>query len=205
MFIQGYYQTSGHMRPVLHNQFKTAALHIADTVEMLLHHSSYPYDIVHAQKALLHTNGFVTCRFKRKKGAYYISIRSRSGIETWTSHPVNMNQQEIQYDFTKSPSMAFGNNVIQVKKGVWAFHSGDINQDGCIDEFDYTAITTSYLDFIFGYKRTDINGDGNVDLLDVQLLEKVLDVNKDHYVNELDYDFLKKHPSRQIHIKRPMN
>lgn len=57
MFIQGYYQTSGHMRPVLHNQFKTAALHIADTVEMLLHHSSYPYDIVHAQKALLHTNG----------------------------------------------------------------------------------------------------------------------------------------------------
>jgi hypothetical protein len=61
--------------------------------------------------------------------------------------------------------------MIQIEPGVWAFYSGDVNQDGLIDLTDYSVWESDYLNFAFGDYITDLNGDGLVDLTDYSLWE----------------------------------
>jgi hypothetical protein len=57
--------------------------------------------------------------------------------------------------------------MVEVDPGVWAFYSGEINQDENIDLLDVALMEDDINNFQFGYFATDINGDGNVDLLDL--------------------------------------
>ncbi|MBK7761957.1 MAG: hypothetical protein IPI46_01110 [Bacteroidetes bacterium] len=193
------------MKPVLHNQGKTNNLLIVDTLHVLVHSKNYPYETLHSYQAILSTNGILNCTIKSMDGKYFISIKTRRGIETWTSHPIKLNKKHVKYNFTRSSSQAYGKNMIQVEYGKWAFLSGDVNQDGFIDFFDFTLIDKSYMDFIFGFNRSDINGDGNVDLYDKIFIEKFLDLNQDQIVDQLDEKILIKNPHLSIHVKRPMN
>ena len=54
---------------------------------------------------------------------------------------------------------------------VWAFYSGDINQDGNIDLADFPFLDSGIVGGYFGYYAADLNGDGNVDLADFPLLD----------------------------------
>jgi hypothetical protein len=57
-----------------------------------------------------------------------------------------------------------GNNQVQVEPGVWAFYTGDLNQDDFIDGNDFPAFDTdSYNGVNSVYAATDMNGDGFVD------------------------------------------
>ena len=64
------------------------------------------------------------------------------------------------------------NNQSEVSPGVWAFYTGDINQDENADLFDLSILETDITNFQSGYFATDLNGDGNVDLLDNPVLEE---------------------------------
>ena len=66
---------------------------------------------------------------------------------------------------------AYGDNQAQVEPGVFALYSGDINQDGFIDIFDYPAFETDQLNLAMGYLPTDLNGDGFVDIFDYPVFE----------------------------------
>jgi hypothetical protein len=77
----------------------------------------------------------------------------------------------IPYDFSISRSNSYGNNVTEVENDIWAFYTGELNNDNNIDLIDLAFLETDISTFSFGYKNSDINGDGNVDLLDSPMIE----------------------------------
>ena len=96
---------------------------------------------------------------------YYIVLRHRNSIETWSSKPVLM-LDNVKYDFTSSISQAFGNNLKWIGNVACIF-SGDINQDGQINMLDFYLWDHDNSNFIFGYYlNTDLNGDLITDLSD---------------------------------------
>lgn len=71
-----------------------------------------------------------------------------------------------------STNNAYADNQVEVEPGVFAMFSGDLNQDGYIDPFDYTILDSDNLAFAYGYVVSDLNGDGFVDPYDYVIFEK---------------------------------
>lgn len=71
-----------------------------------------------------------------------------------------------------STNNAYADNQAEVESGVFAIYSGDLNQDGYIDPFDYTILESDNLSFAYGYVVSDLNGDGFVDPYDYVIFEK---------------------------------
>ena len=57
--------------------------------------------------------------------------------------------------------------MVLVDSGIWAFFSGDINQDEVIDGTDLVDISNDLDNSAFGFLTTDLNGDGSVDNSDL--------------------------------------
>jgi hypothetical protein len=162
----------GTMVPTLSNQGMTSNNTITDSVVVELHETISPYTLVAMVKTILNTNGNVTCNFPPLNGSYYLTIKHRNTIETWSHDPIVFSVgTPISYDFTTNANKAYGLNQREVESGVWAFYSGDITQDENIDLLDLGLLEADISNFIFGYFATDINGDGNIDLLDVSNVE----------------------------------
>ena len=171
-FIEGYYVGSNTMENVLYNQGVTATSgNECDSITVQLRQAGSPYTLVSETKHILQTNGQLSFNGTAAIGqAYYIIIKSRNIIETWSANPVMFNENTF-YDFTTDANKAYGNNQSQVAIGVWALYSGDLNADENVDLLDLVDIETDINNFEFGYFATDINGDGNVDLLDAPIVE----------------------------------
>jgi hypothetical protein len=58
-----------------------------------------------------------------------------------------------------------------LETGVWGCYIGDINQDGNVDNSDYSNWEVDANEFAFGNFATDLNGDGNVDNSDFSIWE----------------------------------
>jgi len=71
-----------------------------------------------------------------------------------------------------STNNAYADNQVEVEPGIFAIFSGDLNQDGYIDPFDYTILEVDNLAFAYGYVVSDLNGDGFVDPYDYVIFEK---------------------------------
>ena len=54
----------------------------------------------------------------------------------------------------------------ELSTGVWAFYSGDINQDESVDNLDTENLFLDIENSNYGQINTDLNGDGSVDNLD---------------------------------------
>ncbi|MBL7773145.1 MAG: dockerin type I repeat-containing protein [Chitinophagaceae bacterium] len=170
-FLQGYYAGANQMYPVLMNEGIGNATNIVDTVTIELRQSSSPYTLKASATGLLQTNGEVICNLPNVQGNYYIVIKHRSGIETWSATAITLGNNTLTYDFSTAANKAYGNNQKQMQPGVFAFYSGDINQDKSIDAFDYLLLNPDIEEGLFGYYNTDLNGDGVVDLFDFLLLD----------------------------------
>lgn len=170
-FIQGYWNGLNGMLPVLAYQSEPTTAGACDSIDVELHNESAPYSIVQSVRTVLHQDGTATCIFPTVSGNYFIAVKHRNGLQTWTSDPVSFGFSPANYNFTTSFSQAYGDNQIEVAPGVWAFFSGDITVDENIDLLDLSQLETDISTFTFGYHSTDINGDGNVDLLDIPILE----------------------------------
>ncbi len=171
LFIEGYYRGNNDMSPVLMNQLEPSTNGQCDTVTVELRSPVPPFLIMQSTKAVLNQDGTLTCNFPALNGQFFIAVRHRNAIETWSANPVFFNQGMANYDFTDAPTKAFGANQIQVSPGVWAFYSGDVNQDQSIDLLDLPEMENDINNFLYGYFSTDLNGDGNVDLLDTSVEE----------------------------------
>ncbi|HOZ52944.1 MAG TPA: dockerin type I domain-containing protein [Chitinophagaceae bacterium] len=172
-FIQGYYNTSGMMQPVLSNQGQNNSISDVDTMFVDIHTTTWPYQTIHTTKGVLQVDGKLNVQipYTFQGQSNYIALRHRNAIETWSSNPMTMNLYENAYDFTTAVNKAFGNNLKEIDNGIWALYSGDINQDENIDLLDFSLLENDINSFQFGYFATDINGDGNVDLLDGPIVE----------------------------------
>jgi len=67
---------------------------------------------------------------------------------------------------------SYADNQAEVEPGVFAIFSGDINQDGFIDPYDFVIYEADNLAFATGYVTSDLNGDGYVDPYDFVIFEK---------------------------------
>lgn len=141
---------------------------IGDTVRIYLAKSSFPFLKVDSATVFLDINGNSSAYFSKLSydSSYFLIIKHRNSIETWSSMPLNLNLFEMSYDFTTDSLKSFGANM--TKKGSkWCIYSGDVNQDGFIDLFDLITIDNSIFQSTTGYVVTDVDGNGVVDLGDL--------------------------------------
>lgn len=171
LFLQGYYTGASLMSPVMMNQGMSLDTTIVDTVVVELHSGISPFGLVATTTGILKTNGIANCSFLAPTGNYYIVIKHRNSIETWSANPVYITSIPVIYDFSLTASQAYGSNMVHMDTNVWALFSGDVNQDENSDLLDLSNVEIDISLFQFGYITTDINGDGNVDLLDTPILE----------------------------------
>lgn len=172
MNIQGYYDASVfEMKPVAFNLGITNINTAVDSVTIELHHAS-SFALVTSATGVLHTDGILNVSFPPTSGNFYLVIKHKNSIETWSATPVSFTAGEISpYNFTQSAAQAFGNNQVEVEYGVWAIYTGDLNADGNIDINDYVLWESDYNNLASGNISTDLNGDGNVDIADYPIWE----------------------------------
>nr|HPI55551.1 hypothetical protein [Chitinophagaceae bacterium] len=173
MFLQGYYEGASMMKSVLQNQGVAVNSALTDTVTIELHDTIAPFGIAYSFTGILATNGIVMCSFPVACNghSYNVVVRQRNSLETWSAAPLLMSEGAA-FDFSTAASQAYGNNQIEIEPGVFAIYSGDLNQDGFIDSFDFPALDTDIFNGVNGvYVNTDLNGDGFVDSFDFPVFD----------------------------------
>lgn len=186
LYLQGYYRGNSSMTAALKNRgISNAQNNQTDTIKIELHDASNPTLIKDTASAVLLTNGLAIASFdKAVQGtAYWIVVKSRRAIETWSASPVTFGPNTI-YDFSLSANAAYGNNMAQVEPGKWAIYLGDIagsgsssTPDGRIDVADLNEIERSLPLFMTGNQLQDVNGDGVVESVDYLMIENNLASN----------------------------
>jgi YDG domain len=172
-FIQGYYTGMSTMASTLLNQGVSGALATeCDDVIVELHDATAPYLMAHTFTGKLLTNGTISCSYSGSASgnSYYIVVKHRNTVETWSANPVAFSGT-VNYNFSTAVTQAYSDNQFEVETGVFAFYSGDINQDLAIDGFDYILQDPDVISGASGYLATDLTGDGNVDAFDYIALD----------------------------------
>ena len=105
---------------------------------------------------------------------YYVEVKHRNALETWSADPVTFVSDNASIAFSVDAIYAYGNNEIQVDNSpynVFAFYSGDVNQDGTIDASDVSEVDNDSYISLSGYVNTDVTGDNFVDAEDVSIVD----------------------------------
>jgi len=141
---------------------------VKDTISVYLRNAGSPFEIIDSSKGFFDSTGVVNLSFQNAPGGtYYLELKQRNSIQTWSSFPITFGGM-TDYDFTTSNTKAYGNNQI-LKGSRYCIYSGDVNQDGTIDLTDLVMIFNNSAAFITGYVDTDLNGDSIVDLTDLNI------------------------------------
>ncbi len=151
------------------NQFSGT---VADQVTVELHNSTSPYSLTGSPYTVdVNTDGTATFTIPGTlTGNYYIVIKHRNSIETWSGMPVSLNGPSASFDYTGAASQAYGNNLKFVS-GKYVIYSGDVSQDGIVNESDAQLIGDEAANFNAGYISSDINGDGMIDAADLIVVD----------------------------------
>ncbi len=171
LFLEGYMNGPNTMTSVLMNQGVGANPLVSDSITVELRNTTGSYNLVASQKVVLSTSGVASPSFSGvPAGTYYIVIKHRNVVETWSALPVALSNGS-SYNFSTGASQAYGSNQVQISPSVWAMYSGDLNFDDNVDLTDFVPVEIDINNFASGYLSTDLNGDGNVDLLDNAIIE----------------------------------
>ncbi|HPI55363.1 MAG TPA: glycosyl hydrolase family 18 protein, partial [Chitinophagaceae bacterium] len=172
-FLQGYYNGASTLRAVLLNSGTSINANLCDMVTVELHEVMSPSVVSYSFTGEMSINGFVTCKFPSTLigNSYYVVVKHRNAIETWSANPMMM-LANTNYDFTTALNKAYGDNEIQMEPGVFAMFTGDLNQDGYIDSFDFPTLDSDIFNGVNSvYVNTDLNGDGFVDSFDFPIFD----------------------------------
>lgn len=145
---------------------------IADTVRVFLKETVPPYLTVDSAKSILSASGNGVFVFRSAKNAtyYYLVLKHRNSIETWSSSVKQFSLNKMSYDFSFSFAQAFGNNLT-LKGSKYCIYSGDVNQDRIIDAEDMSLIDNDASGNLSGYLSTDVTGDNSVDAADISIAD----------------------------------
>ena len=145
---------------------------VADLVSVELADVTAPHTAIYtADNVMLYSNG--KCAFTipgELSGTYYVVVKHRNSIETWSAAPVSFGSGTVNYDFSTAAGQAYGNNMQQMGT-VFVFFGGDQSQDGIVDGSDMAAIDNASTSVLSGYNTEDINGDGLVDGSDMAVID----------------------------------
>ena len=102
VFIDALYFGSGQMVPFLFNSGISADPTACDTITLELHHAVLTDSIVTSVKTILHKNGSASISLPGGlyNKSYYVAIRHRNTIETWSKNPLLFNSPVFSFDFT---------------------------------------------------------------------------------------------------------
>ena len=157
MLIQGFYNSGSNAM-------------IGDTVKVYLRNSLSPYAKTDSAKSFVNSSGQGTFLFSNATNGtnYYLDLRHRNSIETWSKTLQSFTSNSMTYNFTNASTKAFGDNEINIDASPvkYGIYSGDVNQDGTIDISDGSLIDNDAFNFASGYLPADANGDGFVDVAD---------------------------------------
>jgi hypothetical protein len=161
-------------------------MNISDTIRINLRSSTYPYNIIDYAKAVVNKTSFTTKFYFRTapSGNYYLDVRHRNSIETWSASPVTLTRNvNTNYDLTNAANKSYGGNIVQVDNSPvrFAIYSGDVNQDGIVDATDALLIDNDINNYVTGYVDTDVNGDYSVDATDAL----IVDNNANNFVGKV--------------------
>jgi len=173
VFIEGFYAGAGKMRATIN---AITYPNVCDTVIIELHQPFSPYEIAFTAKNTINTNGNGTFYFPSAVigNSYYVVVRHRNTLETWSAAPVLMNGTLVVYTFKTSGSTAYGSNQRQLPDGFYAIFSGDVDQDGNIDIDDFHSVEDASHAYSTGYLNTDLTGDGLIETADYSQVEMSL-------------------------------
>ena len=176
LMIQGFYLGSGTMRacidPILYPT-------ICDSVTIELHSSTSPFASVDISLSTIDVNGNGVFSFLSNElgQSYYLVIKHRNALETWSASPVTMTSGG-SYDFSNAINKAYGSNEVNVSAGVYAIWSGDItngitagSKDGLINTADFNELQNSVTTFLVSYNYHDLTGDKLVESADYSMIE----------------------------------
>jgi PKD repeat protein len=138
---------------------------VADQITVELHSTVSPFDMVAGPFTLdIHTDGNASTTLPTSlNGNYYLVIKHRNSIETWSGSGVSFSGSgAVTYNFTTAASQAFGSNLKLVGSS-YVLYGGDVSQDGLVDGSDMAFVDNASTMVLSGYNPEDINGDGIVD------------------------------------------
>jgi chitodextrinase len=169
--LQGYYDTDSHvMKAVTLNQGTGTSSTDVDMVTLELRNTSNT--LIGSSIGMLQTNGTLVCNYGSiPTGSYYLVVKHRNTIETWSASTISIGLIPATYDFTTASNKAYGNNMKQLEAGVYGMYTGDINQEGNIDNIDYSMWEQDANNLEYGNFATDLDGDGNVNNIDYSIWE----------------------------------
>jgi hypothetical protein len=172
-FLQGFYIDSNKMTSCFSDPTIQQSLIVSDIVTVQLRNASSPHSIIYTKNNVIHTNGNINFLVPLSAigNSYYIVIKHRNSIETWSATPLVIGSSGTTYNFSNAVNKAFGDNLSDMGNGVFAIFSGDINQDGSVDFNDYPTLDIASNDGILGYDVNDLNGDASVDFNDYPLID----------------------------------
>ena len=153
-------------------------LNSTDIVSVCLANASSPYNTVDSTDVVLDSLTFTgTATFSTADaGSYYIVVKQRASIETWSASAVAFTKGEtVAYNFTDGQNKAYGDNQLLINSSPvrWAMYGGDSNQDGYVDPLDMSLIDQDSFNYVSGAGLiTDINGDHFVDPLDMSIADQ---------------------------------
>lgn len=161
-----------HLTELIEGFFNTGTgFMVSDTARVYLRNTAIPYALVDSSVSVLSTSGKGNFSFANASNAvpYYIVVKHRNSIETWSSSGQSFAGDSASYNFTLSISSAYGNNIKLLGTKYCVF-SGDVQQDGFIDLTDITLVYNDAGTFATGYKVSDVTGDNLTDLTDIVLV-----------------------------------
>lgn len=146
--------------------------HSSDTIIVLLRETTTPFEIADGSKKVLSASGTCSLNFTKISigKSYYVVVKHRNALETWSKLGVLFSSANVSYDFTTGINKAYGDNMVIVENKACIF-SGDVNEDGVIDLSDGGLIDNDILNFITGYIPTDVNNDDVVDITDAAFVD----------------------------------
>lgn len=144
---------------------------IPDTITIQLRSFDEPDLLIDSVRIILDQTGNGSGRFNNAENntPYYLVVKHRNSLETWSASSVVFSNNQLTYDFTTSQNKAFGNNLKLVGTK-WCIYSGDVNQDGYIETEDLSRIFIDNINGVTGYVTTDLNGDGFVEIEDLNIV-----------------------------------
>lgn len=145
---------------------------VSDSVTVALRNAVQPYPQISETRVLTNSSGQASATFSMIPDAapFYIVIKHRNSIETWSALAQSFTGRALMYDFTIDSTKAFGNNL-RKKNDKWCILSGDVNQDGFVDFTDLTMVDNASAMFLSGYRPEDVDGNNFTDISDLMIVD----------------------------------
>ncbi|MBL7772422.1 MAG: hypothetical protein JNM95_06160 [Chitinophagaceae bacterium] len=168
LLLQGLMQNDGTMIPAMYNQMLSYDSNDVADIEVEFRKPIFPFEIVRLGAGRLKKDGSVWVAFNPiKSNHFYHVLKSKNILPSW-SGTSKLLTSGAWYDYSQ-PGVLKG-DCVYFDANTWMLYTGDLNQDGSIDLFDFfefeQASSASNNNGL-----GDLNGDGITDVLDFFLLE----------------------------------